>query len=258
MLDLIDQVQTAIIATAASPWVYLVVAAVVFIDGFFPPVPSESVVVALAAFAVSGGRPDPWLLVLAATLGAVLADNLAFRLGRTAGLDRRRWAQGRRAAAAIEWARTGLEHRATLLILVARYIPVGRIAVNLVAGATGFPARRFVPLSVLAGASWAAYSVGVGMLAGALLDDQPLLGAAIGVTIALVVGLSIDRVTSLLARRRARIRQQRTAADAALADSRRALDSVVVAAPGAPSAPSATCPPSAPSKSRLVSTGVAE
>lgn len=42
-------------------------------------------------------------------------------------------------AAAFAWARRELDQRAAAIILTARYIPVGRIAVNMTAGATGFP-----------------------------------------------------------------------------------------------------------------------
>jgi membrane protein DedA with SNARE-associated domain len=90
-----------------------------------------------------------------------------------------------------------------VLVITGRYIPVGRIAVNLTAGATGFPYRRFVPLSIVAGVSWALYSVGVGVLAGAWFRETPLLGAAVAVVVAIAMGLVIDRITVARARARA-------------------------------------------------------
>ena len=70
------------------------------------------------------------------------------------------------------------------------------------AGATGFSHRRFWPLTVLAGTCWALYSMVIGVLAGHWVKEQPLLGAAVGVVIALALGLVIDRVTTAIARRR--------------------------------------------------------
>jgi membrane-associated protein len=107
-----------------------------------------------------------------------------------------------RAAATIEKARLGIARRPASVLLVARYIPGGRVAVNMTAGAGRFPYRRFWPLTLLAGACWAVYSVLIGVLAGQWVKDQPLVGAAIGVGIALALGVVIDRVTTVAARRR--------------------------------------------------------
>ena len=198
-----DFLSGALLEAATSPWVYLLVFAVVVIDGFFPPVPSETVVVAAAAIGVSTGAPNPVLIVLIAAIGAALGDNIAYLIGRTIGTGRFAWMRHPRTVRAFDWAAHGIRSRPAALILTARYIPIGRIAVNMTAGATGFAHRRFWPLTVLAGVSWAAYSVLIGLLAGHWVKDQPLLGAAIGVVIALTLGVVIDRVTAAVTRRRA-------------------------------------------------------
>lgn len=201
-----DFLTDALLATVTSPWVYAVVFLAVVIDGFFPPVPSETVVVAAAAIAVSAGSPNLLLIILVAALGAALGDNIAYLIGRSIGIERFRWMRHPRAARAFGAAASGIRRRPAALILTARYIPVGRIAVNMTAGATSFPHRRFVPLTVLAGASWAVYSVSIGMLAGHWVKDQPLLGAAIGIVIAVALGLVIDRATQVVTRRRSQAR----------------------------------------------------
>ena len=83
-------------------------------------------------------------------------------------------------------------------MLTARYVPMGRVAVNLTAGATGFPARRFAALAALAAATWATWSVAVGALAGRWLDGNPLLGSALGIALALGLGLGVDRLARRL------------------------------------------------------------
>ncbi|MCR2814763.1 DedA family protein [Microbacterium jiangjiandongii] len=190
-----------ILQAVASPWLYPVMFAVAALDGFFPPVPSETVLVAAAAVAASAGGPDIVLLCATAGAGAVVGDNLAYLLGRTAGTRRWRWLQRPRVAAAFAWARATLERRGALLIIGARYIPVGRVAVNMSAGAVRYPWRRFLPLSIVASVSWTLYSAGIGLIAGHWLAGQPVMSACAGVIVALLIGLVVDRVA---ARRRSR------------------------------------------------------
>lgn len=179
---------------AESSWVHLVVLLFSALDAVIPMVPSESVVVALAAISQTSGAPNLVLLGLAAGFGALLGDNLTFQLGRLIGLDRFAWMRRPRMVRAVDAARRELDHRSALLILTARYVPVGRVAVNLTAGATGFGFRRFFPLSVIAATTWASYAVVVGVLAGTWVKENPLYGAAVAVTFAVVIGLAVDRL----------------------------------------------------------------
>ena len=192
----VDILNELIMQAIASPWLYLVLFAVTVVDGFFPPVPSETVLVAAAAVAASTGDGNLLLLGLVAAVGAAIGDNLAFLIGRRVGTTRFAWMRRPRVAAAFAYAQRALDRRSATLILGARYIPVGRVAVNMSAGALGFPWRRFVPLSVIAGASWTVFSVAIGLLAGAWIKDQPLLSAGLGVAVALVIGIAIDRVAA--------------------------------------------------------------
>jgi membrane protein DedA with SNARE-associated domain len=109
-----------------------------------------------------------------------------------------------RVARAIARARYGLDRRAPILILTARYIPIGRIAVNMTAGATRFPPRRFVPLALLAGACWSAYSIAIGLLAGHWAHEHPLIGALIGIVIAVSIGILVEVISDAVRRRRHR------------------------------------------------------
>ncbi|MFZ4893893.1 DedA family protein [Plantibacter sp. Mn2098] len=197
-----EAISDLVLSLAASPWVYVIVFAAVLIDGFFPPVPSESIVVALAALAISAGTPNLVLLLAVAAAGAIAGDTTAYLIGRGIGVERFRWMKRPKVAAAIEWAKRGLDRRAATLLLTARYIPVGRVAVNMTAGATRFPLRRFLPLAAIAATSWALYSVVIGVLAGAWLRDNPILGAGIAIVVAIVIGVLIDAVVSRVVKRR--------------------------------------------------------
>jgi membrane protein DedA with SNARE-associated domain len=198
----VEAINEFITQAASSPWIYLLVLAVVFVDAFFPPVPSESIVIAAAVAGVSVGQPNVALVVVFAAIGAIAGDNLTFAIGRSVGLDRFRWMRRPRMQAALGWARRGLDRRAAVLLMTARYVPVGRVAVNLVAGASGFSRMRFLGLSILAGISWAAYSVTVGLLAGHLLHGNAFLGMLVGIAMGLATGVLVDAAIRLTARRR--------------------------------------------------------
>ena len=157
-----------------------------------------------ASLAVLASTGDLWGLVplgLVAAVGATIGDNIAFALGRRLGTTRWGWMRRPRVAAAFATAEQALTQRSAALILGARYIPVGRVAVNMTAGAVGLPWRRFLPLSILAGISWSALSLIIGLAAGSWIKDQPLVSAAIGIAVALVIGLIIDRVAAARRRR---------------------------------------------------------
>lgn len=208
-----DIINELIMQAVASPWLYLVIFATAVIDGFFPPIPSETVLVAAAAVAASTGGTNLVLLVGLAALGAMIGDNIAYAIGRSVGTTRFAWMRGPRVAAAFARAQHTLTRSGAPLILGARYIPVGRVAVNMSAGALGYPWRRFLPLSMVAAASWAIYSVGIGLLAGKWLTDQPLLSAVIGIVAALLIGVVIDRVAAVRRRKRSAQTSESSAAE---------------------------------------------
>jgi membrane protein DedA with SNARE-associated domain len=197
----VDLITDIVLQAVSSPWLYLAMFVVAVVDGFFPPVPSETVLVAAAAVAASTGGPDLALLGVVAAAGAVIGDNIAFAIGRRTGTTRFAWMRRPRVAGAFAWAGTALEKRGAGLILGARFIPVGRVAVNLSAGALRYPWRRFALLTVAAGLCWSAYSITIGLLAGAWLKDQPLLSALFGIVLALAIGLVVDRVVARRTRR---------------------------------------------------------
>lgn len=185
-----------ILAAAGQPWVLLLVFACCVIDGFFPPVPSESVVVGLAAVSATAGTPNTWLLILVGAFGAFTGDNIAYLIGRKVGVVRWRWMRSQRMQGAFRWAGRELRRRAASLIMVARFIPIGRVAVNLTAGATRFPRGMFVALTAMSAVLWAGYSVGIGLFFGQWFEHNHLLGAIIAICAAVVLGIIVDRIIS--------------------------------------------------------------
>lgn len=179
---------------AGSPWVYLAMYLFAAIDGFFPPIPSESVVIALAALAVGpGGEPSLWLLVPVAAAGAFTGDQIAYTIGSRVKVHELRLFRSGKAQAALAWAERALERRGASFIIAARYIPIGRVAVNMTAGAVRYPRRRFTLLAGIAAITWACYSTVIGVSAGAAFrDHSPLWGVVVGVIGGVVIGILVD------------------------------------------------------------------
>ncbi len=197
-LHIVGQLNVLIEHSAGQWWVIPLVSLFCLIDGFFLFLPSETAIVALASIAARSGEPNIWLLILGASIGAIVGDNIAYLMGRKLGTTRFAWMRRPRGAKAFAWAGKELEKRGAMLIFTARYIPVGRIAVNFTAGATYFPWRRFVLLDGIAVVTWAGYSVAVGTFAGRWVHDNPLLGVGIAITFAIVIGFIVDHAMKYL------------------------------------------------------------
>lgn len=191
-----------VIALVGSPWVFLALYAFAAIDGVFPPIPSESVVIALAALSVSTGEPNFYILGAVAAAGAFTGDQAAYSIGKRIPVDRLRFMQGPRQRRALLWAEKALSERGAAFIISARYVPVGRVAVNMTAGAVGYSRRRFTGLAVIAAISWSLYSVMLGIGAGVWLGHEPLLAVLVGVAGGMLIGVTIDAVLRWISRSR--------------------------------------------------------
>lgn len=187
-----------------SPWALLVIAAFCLIDGLIPAFPSESVIIAVAAISVAGQGPPLWLLILVAAGGAWLGDNLVFSLGRLIPVERIPFLNRGRGLELVTKANATIHKRPAPLLIAARFIPGGRVAVNVSAGAMGFSRRRFMQIDAFAVLLWASYSALLGLAAGAYLHDHPLIAAMVGVTLGVLFGVIVDRLFAWWQRRRAR------------------------------------------------------
>lgn len=218
-IELLGALSDWALALAGSPWVFLVLYAFATIDGFFPPIPSESVVIALAALSLSNGEPDLWPVVVAAALGAFTGDQIAYSIGHRIPTRRLRLFRRERAQRAIDWAERALAERGAAFIIAARYVPVGRVAVNMTAGTVGYPRGRFSIFAGIAALTWAVYSVLLGVGAGVFFSQNPWLAVLVGVVGGILLGLLLDPLISRLTRRHgARATVEPTSADPVDAD----------------------------------------
>lgn len=198
---MIDAINGLIEAVMASPWAYLAIFLVSAVDAFFPVVPSETTVIAAGVLAASGKQSLPWVIAVGG-LGAVAGDHISYLIGRFFGRPAiERLLRGERGQRARAWATRGLRTHGGLVIVVCRFIPGGRTATTLAAGALSYPLSRFTPFDALAAACWATYSALIGYFTGAAFQGNHLLAVAAGIGIAVALSVIAESTRWLLRHR---------------------------------------------------------
>lgn len=192
-----EGLQAWLFAGAGQWWSYAIVGVCACVDAFFPTVPSESLLVALGAFSAHVPALSLALLVASGWAGAFIGDHIAYFIGCKVGVERFHVLRSGRGAELCARARGALENHSFLFFATARFIPLGRTAVNVSAGALGYSRSRFSCLVLAATFMWSAYSVGIGVLAGHWLQSHPLLG----IVLALVLSGALSVVVDAVARR---------------------------------------------------------
>lgn len=169
-------------------WSYPVVFVVSMLDAFFPLVPSESVVITAGVVASAGDLSLP-LVIMCASLGALVGDNISYGLGSLLGEHRvKRVFGGDKSRRAFEWAERQLEERGFYLIIIARFIPAGRTAVTFSCGySRAMRWRRFIAADVVASALWASYAALLGYFGGTQFESAPWKGLVLAFAVAVSV-----------------------------------------------------------------------
>lgn len=153
------------------PWLVLVLVfllpaleASVFIGLVFP----GEIAVLVGGVVAHGGRLPLWAVILAGVGGAVVGDQVGYRVGRRYGptliarLPRRMRESGE-----LERATALVRRRGAVAVILGRWAAALRALVPGVAGMSGLPATTFTAANVVGGAVWAGAVAGLGYLAGA-------------------------------------------------------------------------------------------
>ncbi len=202
-MELLNHIEAFAVQLGDSPWLLAVVLVLAVIDGVFPPIPSETVLITAAVLSAAGTGPHLLLLVLAAAGGALLGDLLAFTLGRRVPLRRIPGLRGARGQRMLARAGAALDRRGATLVIVGRFVPVGRVGVNVSAGVLGYSPARFTLAAGLAAVLWSAYNATIAVGAHWLLGSSPLLAIAVGMVSALLLGLALEAAMRRMESRRA-------------------------------------------------------
>ncbi len=176
----------------ASAWAYAVVFIFAFLDALLPVVPSETAVITAGVVAAASHLVLPVVLA-AAACGAFAGDNAAYAIGHHFGpRAKARYFRGAKGRKAIGWAEHQLAERGGELILVARFIPGGRTAVTLTAGAARYPWPRFAVIDAIAAIVWASYAAFLGYFGGKAFAHTPWAGLILALSIALAVTVAVE------------------------------------------------------------------
>ena len=189
-----SHLEDLILAAAESYWIYFWLFAMSLIDAVFPLVPSETIVIATSTAWKQTGSPLLPLIWLCAAVGAWCGDQITYLIGSKIHIRSLRLFRGPKGQRTLDWAEHALQHRGAAFIIAARFIPFGRVAVNLTAGALGFNHRRFMIIDAIAVSIWATYGVLIGITAAEIFENNLLVSIVVGVAGGLVLGWLVDRI----------------------------------------------------------------
>lgn len=167
---------------------YGLVFAVICLEAMGMPLPGESMLIASSIYAATTGRLSLFYLILAASAGAIIGDNLGYIIGRWAGFPLlKRYGS-----------RVGLNERRMNLgtylfkqyggrvVFVGRFIAILRTFVALMAGASHMDWKVFLLWNAVGGVVWTSlYSSGAYLLGNQMQRIAGPIGIALGVVAAI-------------------------------------------------------------------------
>ncbi len=169
---------------------YGLVGIVIMLESMGLPLPGESLMIGSAIYCATTGRLDIWLLLLVATAGAVIGDNLGYVIGRTLGarvlvrygthigLTERRMTLGRYL----------FNRYGGYVVFLGRFVVLLRTLAAALAGASHMEWSRFLLFNALGGASWCLlYGGGAYVLGNAAKHLTGPIGISLGVLTVIAV-----------------------------------------------------------------------
>jgi membrane protein DedA with SNARE-associated domain len=172
MLGILEQAFDWLKDYSSSPWFYVVLLTIAFLDSVFPIVPSETMVI---IGGVSAGLHDlHWsLVILFAAVGAFSGDNFSYHIGVFFSERlQRRYNKNDKGRQRLQWAHNQIETRGGELLVTARFIPGGRTIVTLTCGITGQSTKWFMKWSAVAASIWATYATMLGFIGGRTFQEN--------------------------------------------------------------------------------------
>jgi membrane protein DedA with SNARE-associated domain len=204
MLEVLGRMTDYLHGLLPSPWLWAVVFVISAMDGLLPFMPSDTTVIVVGVLVAA----DPvrlGLLILVAAAGAFAGDVLSYVIGRRSGAMLSRLTRTERGRRRHRWVLTQLRRQGTLLILLTRYVPGGRVATMLTAGALRYPTRKFLVTEGIATPVWATFLALLGAAGGASFAEQPALGLLMAFAIGIGLALLVEAGRRILMRGRTRV-----------------------------------------------------
>jgi len=188
VIDLLDAAGTTSIG-------YPVLFGGVLLGSIVPVVPTGAVVGAAAAVAMTTDSLGLPLVLVVATVAALLGDLITFAVCRFGGPAAVRWVARGQHADRLEGVRDQFRRHGWQLIVAGRLLPAGRIPVLVAAGALAYPWRRLLPAATVACSLWALAYALLGVVSGGIFDS-PLAASLVATLLVLVVGAVLNLVAA--------------------------------------------------------------
>ena len=191
---------------------YAGLVAVIFIENVFPPIPSD-VILPLAGFTAATTSMTLLGAILATTGGSLLGAITLYYLGYWLGEERVRRFAGRFGKyltfeeAEVDRSLAWFRKHGSIVVMVARVVPVFRSLISIPAGMSGMPLGRFLIFTAIGAGAWNTGLISTGYLLGAnwelvvgWLDQYQL--AMMSLNSVLFLGFAMYRVRSYRRRRK--------------------------------------------------------
>jgi membrane-associated protein len=176
----------------ASPATYAIVFGIVAIDAVLPFAQAEAVVITASVLAAQGDL-SIWLLIPIVALAGFVGDNVSYLLGRSVGGPiAARLGRSDRWKKRLEQAQAGIRNHGRLVVVVGRFLPVGRTLTTLTAGTLEMPWGRFAVADAIAAGAWAVYATMLGYAGGSSFEHSLWKPLVFALGIALLLGLAIE------------------------------------------------------------------
>ncbi|PRX92381.1 DedA family protein [Allonocardiopsis opalescens] len=183
---------------------------VLFAENIFPPIPSEAVL-PLAGMLSQQGRMNFFLVVLAATMGALVGAWVLYGVGAALGPKRTRWLFEKMPLVNVEdfeKAERFFAKYGGIAVLFGRCVPIVRSLVSIPAGIERMPLWRFTLYTAIGSTVWNSIWIGLGFGLGTQWHivapyADLLSNAVLGIVALLVLWFVISRSISLYRGRRA-------------------------------------------------------
>lgn len=183
-----------------------------FVGIFVPFVTGDSLLFAAGLIAASASGIDIWILTIGVGIAAFFGDQVGFLIGRKYGrpyLDKRGGARTQKAITKTEWFYNTFGWWS---VVIARFVPWGRVFIPVIAGVGKMAYMRFVTANLVGALAW-----GVGItLIGYFAATIP--GVKSGAYIIAGVVITASIIAGIRAWRADRAERRSTSNDVALAD----------------------------------------
>jgi membrane protein DedA with SNARE-associated domain len=165
-----------------------------FIETFFPPMPSEAVLPG-AGFLAYAGHMNVWLAILWATIGCLVGAWGFYAIGALLGRERTAWLVEKTPLLEIEdfyKAERFFTRFGGVAVLLGRCVPLVRSFISVPAGIERMPLFKFSLYTVIGSAVWNTIWIGLGYVFGPAIE--PILAQWSGVisnVVVVIIGLLV-------------------------------------------------------------------